>query len=247
MTRPKVLRTAQRPHGIPTTHDDLHPSSSPNQPKPPSAVPPKLSSQTAVPLTPRDQARAESRTLRHQIELRRAAATLLRFAAFNHGHLARAASDPPRNASSSHNPISPRANAPHEQPQHIAHTAAPSGITLDPSPATPHTRAINTNPLPTLSNSSEPAAACTSTIAPDSAIFPLAASTRTNPNPLASPAALTPSPFTAEHAVDATPFTPFTPLDTLLAAAERAPAGAPDDATQTPPVMSSAGASPHPP
>ncbi|MBX3381895.1 MAG: hypothetical protein KF864_00135 [Phycisphaeraceae bacterium] len=78
-----------------------------------------------------------ARTLRHQIELRRAAATLLRFAAFNHGHLARAASDPPRNASSSHNPISPRANAPHEQPQHIAHTAAPSGITLDPSPATP--------------------------------------------------------------------------------------------------------------
>ncbi|MBX3410760.1 MAG: hypothetical protein KF859_12855 [Phycisphaeraceae bacterium] len=122
-----------------------------------------------------------ARTLRHEIELRRAAATLLRFATFNHRHLARAASDSQRNAtsprdpSSSHNPISPRAKAPSEQPQHIAHTAAPSGITLDPSPATPHTRAINTNPFAALSNHRDPAAF----------------------NPIASSFAASPSPFTS--------------------------------------------------
>ncbi|MBX3410700.1 MAG: hypothetical protein KF859_12555 [Phycisphaeraceae bacterium] len=87
-----------RPAAPPSSHepDQSHSSldAAPPPPTSPHASAPHATSPTFD----------HARTLRHQVELRRAAATLLRFATFNHRAIARAHSSEPRHAIVPHEP-----------------------------------------------------------------------------------------------------------------------------------------------
>jgi hypothetical protein len=106
-----TLLTSHRAVAFPSPTAQLAPPSDNVQQSGPVAAPASdqpVPQSTASP-TPRD----EARSLRHQIELRRAASTLLRFSNFNHRALARAHTSDPRQ------PIAPREPSRATEPQHF--------------------------------------------------------------------------------------------------------------------------------
>jgi hypothetical protein len=205
------------PLGDKARHDEVsfHLSAA-HQPNPPTSEPRTRTS------------RNEARTLRHQVELRRAAATLLRFANFN--HRARSRTDEPRHAntvsetprttaltdpalSAFSPPEPPRTSTlpvvPPSRAQHVEAHASPAATT----PISP----IATTPAPALAAIDAPATAFASSAA--TTVFPDAASaaitapvSSSTPITASSPAAActlsSPSPSNQSPSTSSVPF-PF--------------------------------------
>jgi hypothetical protein len=205
------LSTNARQDSPPGAHarrdgDGSHLPSIANQPNPPMSVPRTL--------PPRDEARTlrdQARALRQQIELRHAAATLLRFANFNHRTLGRAET---RHASTV--PKMPRASSPPEVPpshaQCVETHASPTAATpTSPNSTTPAPAAADIDASPTAS-----ACSAATTAFPDpasaSVTAPVPASTRIATSPpsatstFSSTSASHPSPSSTPVRIPAPPY-----------------------------------------